>query len=158
LATLWVAGTNALAGDHAYTLSDYPPPGLKPDGTRDPVETADISGTWKADSGAAYGCNQKNHAVVCVYSTVTDNQQALGIKVGDVAFVGNVYEHVAEMKFLASRFPQTICPANYIIVADVFLRVSDDFKEMQGELLRGHVNDDCVVDGATVQGFVLGKE
>src|SRR5262245_20619002 len=137
-----------------FTNSTYPYFNTKLDGSRDVGPVANISGRWRSRSGASYSCVQTGRGFACVWDAVNDVQQRVGQKVGDVAFTGSVYEHVA-IGHLFSRKPPPFCPLGYTQMPELNFRISDDQRTMRGEILIWHVDDTCTLDGATIQEALL---
>jgi hypothetical protein len=146
------------AQEEKFARSTYPLANARPDGSRDLNPIANISGLWRSQSGARYSCSQNGRGFTCIAVTVTESQARSGVRVGDVAFTGIIYEHVAIADFIG-RVPSIagapICPSSYFKHAELNFRISDDSRVLRGELLIRHMDDNCAQDGATIQEAVL---
>ena len=147
------------AQEEKFTRSTYPVANARPDGSRDLNPIANISGLWQSQSGARYSCLQNGRGFTCIAVTVTESQARSGVRVGDVAFTGIVYEYVAIADFIG-RVPSIagavpICPSSYFKHSELNFRISDDSRVLRGELLIHHMGDNCAQDGATIQEALL---
>jgi hypothetical protein len=147
------------AQEETFTRSTYPVANARPDGSRDLNPIANISGLWQSQSGARYSCSQNGRGFSCIAVTVTEPQARAGVRVGDVAFTGIVFEYVAMADFIG-RVPsiagaEPTCPSSYFKHSELNFRISDDLRVLRGELLILHMDGDCSQDGATIQEAVL---
>jgi hypothetical protein len=147
------------AQEEKFTRSTYPVANARPDGSRDLNPMANISGLWQSQSGARYSCSQSGRGFSCIAVTVTEPQARSGVRVGDVAFTGIIYEHVAIADFIG-RVPSiagaaTTCPSGYFKNSELNFRISDDSRILRGELLIRHMDGNCAQDGATIQEAIL---
>jgi hypothetical protein len=146
------------AQEEKFTRSTYPVANFRPDGSRDLNSIANISGRWQSQSGARYLCSQIGRGFSCIADTVTESQARSGVRLGDVAFTGIVYEYVAIADFIGRvpiAGPEPICPSNYFQHAELNFRIADDSRVLRGELLIRHMDSNCAQDGATIQEAVL---
>ena len=149
----------SFAQEQTFTRSTYPVANARPDGSRDLNPVANISGLWQSQSGARYSCSQNGRGFTCVAVTVTEAQARSGVRVGDVAFTGIVFEYVAVADFIG-RVPAVAgdvpgCPSSYFKNSELNFRISDDSKVLRGELLIRHLDGNCAQDGATIQEALL---
>ena len=105
------------AQEEKFARSTYPIANARPDGSRDLNPIANISGLWQSQSGARYSCSQNGRGFTCIAVAVTEPQARAGVRVGDVAFTGIVYEYVAIADFIG-RVPSNAgaaptCPSSY---------------------------------------------
>jgi hypothetical protein len=147
------------AQEEKFTRSTYPVANARPDGSRDLNPIANISGLWQSQSGARYSCSQNGRGFTCIAVTVTETQARSGVRVGDVAFTGIVYEYVAVADFIG-RVPSiggavATCPSSYFKHSELNFRISDDSRVLRGELLIHHMDGHCTQDGATIQEALL---
>jgi hypothetical protein len=103
-------------------------------------------------------CSQSGRGFTCVADTVTETQAVSGVRLGDVAFTGNIYEYVAIADFIGRvpfAGPTPVCPSNYFQHVELNFRISDDSRFLRGELLIRHMDSSCAQDGARIQEAVL---
>ncbi|MGX9431166.1 MULTISPECIES: hypothetical protein [Bradyrhizobium] len=121
---------------------------------------ADLSGKWESDSGAIYSFSQIDQNISAVYDLPDDEQLASGIKPGDIAFsgtvIGNILSGVFYQRFSSDETPA--CAANFYHPTHLYLTVSDDGAEMEGELLRTHVDDSCKAYRRFFQHLIIKRE
>jgi hypothetical protein len=147
------------AQEEKFTRSTFPVANARPDGSRDLNPIANISGLWQSQSGARYSCSQNGRGFTCIAVTVTETQARSGVRVGDVAFTGLIFEYVAVADFIG-RVPSiggavATCPSKYVKHSELNFRISDDSRVLRGELLIHHLDSNCTQDGATIQEALL---
>src|SRR3984893_8809100 len=116
--------------------STSPVANARPYGSRDLNPIANISGLWQSQSGARYSCSQNGRGFTCIAVAVTEPQARAGVRVGDVAFTGIVYEYVAIADFIG-RVPSIAgaapgCPSSYFKNSELNFRLSDDSRILRG--------------------------
>jgi hypothetical protein len=121
---------------------------------------ADLTGKWESESGAIYSFSHIDENISAVYDAPNDDQLASGFKPGDIAFsgtvVGNIVSGVFYQRLSVDEVPA--CVANFYLPTHLYLTVSDDGTEMEGDLLRTHVDDSCRADKRFFQHMILKRE
>ncbi|WP_158792242.1 hypothetical protein [Granulicella sp. L60] len=107
-----------------------------------------LSGMWQTGSGAVYEIWQKGINVLALYSEPSQGQVESGVRSGDIAFVGTVIGQIATVQFhhRAPLTQRTTCPATWYFVDTLYLTISSDGNQMDGDLIDEHVSDECRVD------------
>jgi hypothetical protein len=116
-----------------------------------------LSGMWQTSSGAVYQLWQTGINVLAVYSEPSQGQVESGVRSGDIAFVGTVVGQIAIVQF-HHRAPLTlrsICPATWYFVDTMYLTVSADGTQMEGDLIDEHLSDKCRVDDRRLDHLVF---
>jgi hypothetical protein len=122
--------------------------------------SADFTGKWKTQTGALYKVTQHNQDIISFYEEPNADQVKSGVKPHDLAFIGTVITNVISADFY-QRFSADAVPAclpNTYDISHIYLVQAQDENMMEGDLMRQHISDECVIDKRWLQHLTFKRQ